>query len=452
MMMPPSFIRKEIPKMINYITDETYEALKKKCVCLFHQSDRSFLEQFYNPQIPPDDIHKLFQSRNVMCEPVILQEKTGYCWLIAALNCISSFMREKYSIENATFQIRPLIFYDKLEKANLFLENILHLLDVPIYSREVQYCLKNSTTDKGQWAMAENLICKYGLIPTENEEMKYAPLKTGELNGILSYLLKHAAFKMRKKQEDKCSLETLMLYKERVLAEIYQLLVCFLGAPPQKISVPPKYLHANSSVSDLITPIAFFQKYINFPFSEYISICNYGDGENSNYINYVIAYDGNVYEGKKNSFFQLPYEVFHESVFQQVNHYISTWIACDAGKFVLWNQGILDDSNFKFLLSNGNNLLDEISRDEIVDYSIANMSHAMTMCDCINNNDDEWWYAKNSVGMGFGKNGFCCISKSWFEHYIYQAVVQKRFLPLEVRDKLENTKNVLPWEFFRHLN
>lgn len=253
MMMPLSFIRKEIPKMINYITDETYEALKKKCVCLFHQSDRSFLEQFYNPKIPPDDIHKLFQSRNVMCEPVILQEKTGYCWLIAALNCISGFMREKYSIENAAFQIRPLIFYDKLEKANLFLENILHLLDVPIYSREVQYCLKNSTTDKGQWAMAENLICKYGLIPTENEEMKYAPLKTGELNGILSYLLKHAAFKMRKKQEDKCSLENLMLYKERILAEIYQLLVCFLGAPPQKISVPPKYLHARACSHKLLT-------------------------------------------------------------------------------------------------------------------------------------------------------------------------------------------------------
>ena len=428
--------------MNEFISEKNYLAFSRKCQHYFSNSKGSLLKQFYKPEAVQYDVHDFFHHYN-RYEETPSQEKTGYCWLIAALNCISEYVKEKYSIQKVQFQKENLIFYDKLEKANLFLENMLYLLNVPLNSYAVQYCLKNAVTDKGQWAMAENLICKYGLIPYNDTDRHQIPLKTNELNGILNYLLKHAASCIRK-MSNTYSMEELREYKENILAEVYQLLISFLGEPVRVFQMPKEYLKDNEPIDVKTTPKKFFQKYIQFPFSEYVSICNYGENDKSDYTNYTIAYDGNVWEGKKNTFFQMPYNKFHEAVFQQIHQHIPVWFSCDAGKFVVQNQKILDDACFVFPLPNNDNLLGQLSRNEIVDYSIACMSHAMTMCDY----HEKWWYALNSVGEDFNSGTACCISDSWFEHYVYQAIVKKRFLPREAQSKLDSSKNVEPWEFF----
>lgn len=88
----------------------------------------------------------------------LIQEKTGYCWLIAVLNCISVYMKKKNIDANYIFSVRNLIIYDKLEKANFFLEQVYETRNEPINSRSVIYVLANAMTDKGNWRMAVNLI------------------------------------------------------------------------------------------------------------------------------------------------------------------------------------------------------------------------------------------------------------------------------------------------------
>ena len=57
-----------------------------------------------------------------------------------------------------------LFYYDKLERANYFLEQILDTADEDLDGRLVQTLLESPVDDGGQWDMAANLVEKYGLV------------------------------------------------------------------------------------------------------------------------------------------------------------------------------------------------------------------------------------------------------------------------------------------------
>lgn len=57
-----------------------------------------------------------------------------------------------------------LFFWDKLEKANYFLEQALDTANEDLDSRLVQTLLASPVGDGGQWDMAANLVEKYGLV------------------------------------------------------------------------------------------------------------------------------------------------------------------------------------------------------------------------------------------------------------------------------------------------
>ena len=57
-----------------------------------------------------------------------------------------------------------LFFWDKLEKANYFLEQILDTTEEDLEGRLLQTLLSSPVGDGGQWDMAANLVEKYGLV------------------------------------------------------------------------------------------------------------------------------------------------------------------------------------------------------------------------------------------------------------------------------------------------
>ena len=57
------------------------------------------------------------------------QQHSGRCWMFAALNAMRYGMIKRLNLESFEFsQVYPL-FWDKLEKSNYFLENILSTLE-----------------------------------------------------------------------------------------------------------------------------------------------------------------------------------------------------------------------------------------------------------------------------------------------------------------------------------
>lgn len=70
----------------------------------------------------------------------------------------------RYKLKDFELSQAYLFYWDKLEKANYFLEQILDTTEEDLESRTVQTLLQGPISDGGQWDMAANLVEKYGLV------------------------------------------------------------------------------------------------------------------------------------------------------------------------------------------------------------------------------------------------------------------------------------------------
>ena len=70
---------------------------------------------------------------------------------------------KKHNLSSFELSQAYLFFWDKLEKANWFLEQIVDTANEDLDGRLVQTLLRDPVADGGQWDMLANLVAKYGL-------------------------------------------------------------------------------------------------------------------------------------------------------------------------------------------------------------------------------------------------------------------------------------------------
>ena len=63
------------------------------------------------------------------------QQHSGRCWMFASLNTLRYELMHKWNLEDFEFSESYLFFWDKIEKANAYLENVLATLDETLDSR-----------------------------------------------------------------------------------------------------------------------------------------------------------------------------------------------------------------------------------------------------------------------------------------------------------------------------
>lgn len=159
------------------------------------------------------------------------QKQSGRCWMFSTLNVLRQRVIAKCDLEDFSFSPTYLAFYDKLEKANLFLENILHFADQDLTDRETYTLLGNPLPDGGQWDMAISLIKKYGVVPSWVMPETVHSTGTAKYLPILNRKLREDALELRamaKEGKDTAA------RREEMLAEIYNAL-CILYGQPQEL-------------------------------------------------------------------------------------------------------------------------------------------------------------------------------------------------------------------------
>lgn len=72
---------------------------------------------------------------------------------------------KRHNLDKFELSQAYLFFYDKLEKANFFLEQILDTAGEDLESQLIKTLLGDIVSDGGQWDMVYNLVHKYGLVP-----------------------------------------------------------------------------------------------------------------------------------------------------------------------------------------------------------------------------------------------------------------------------------------------
>jgi len=125
------------------------------------------------------------------------QKASGRCWIFAALNTLREQIAKKCNIPQFELSQNYMAFWDKLEKANYFLESVIALADRPSDDRLLSFIEETGIADGGQWDMFVNLVKKYSVIPKAAMEETFQSSNTRQMNRLVNTKLRQTAARIR---------------------------------------------------------------------------------------------------------------------------------------------------------------------------------------------------------------------------------------------------------------
>ncbi len=129
------------------------------------------------------------------------QQKTARCWMFAGFNLLRPIVTKKLNLKEFEFSYSFISFYDKLEKAHMFLENIRDTRSLPYTDRLVEFILRQAVPEVGQWVGLAELVKKYGVVPLEIMPDNHSSNNSRSLSRVLAIKLKEYAVRLRKETD-----------------------------------------------------------------------------------------------------------------------------------------------------------------------------------------------------------------------------------------------------------
>lgn len=386
-------------------------------------------------------------SVNIKQGDITNQKASGRCWMFAALNVMRFEAMGKLNMETFEFSQSYPLFFDKLEKANYFLENILDTLDEPTNGRLVSFLLTEPMGDGGQWDMFCGLVEKYGVVPKDAMPESVSSSATREMDYYLTLKLREFACTLRTAYGKGQAKEQLAEKKEEMLSEIYKMLCICLGKPPKTFCFEARDKDGNFIREANITPKEFYEKYVGWNLEDYVSLINAPTEDKPFYQTYSVKYLGSVKEGRAVRYLNLPVEQLKAAAIAQMQDGAPVWFGCDVGKCSIRENGIMDPGVIRADQLFGVSF--PLNKAERLNYGHSLMTHAMVFLGV--NLDSEGkpnrWRVENSWGKEPGKDGYYVMSDDWFSEYTYQVVVHKKYLSGEALKQLETEPILLePWD------
>ncbi|KRL04892.1 aminopeptidase Bleomycin hydrolase [Liquorilactobacillus oeni DSM 19972] len=375
------------------------------------------------------------------------QKQSGRCWMFAALNTMRHEIKNKFNVpkdfelsQNYTY------FWDKLEKANYFYENVLATADLPTSDRKVAWLMETPQQDGGQWDMIVSIIQKYGVVPKSAMPETYNSSKSSEFNSTFNLKLRKDAVALRKLAAQKTTEEKLEAFKEELLDENYRMLAYSFGEPPVHFDFEYRDAEKKYHLDRNLTALDFFKKYVGWNLDDYVSIINGPTADKPYKHMYTVEMLGNVVDGRQVRHLNVNMETFRNVAIKQLQQGESVWFGCDVGKESDRQKGIMETGLYR-----KGELFDvdlQMSKAERLDYSQSLMTHAMVLTgvDLVDGKPTKW-KVENSWGKKVGNEGFFVMSNNWMNEYCYQVVVNKKYLPAELQEVLKEDPKVLaPWD------
>ena len=385
-------------------------------------------------------------SQEIKTQKVTSQERSGRCWIFAGLNLIRDQIAKDKNLKDFELSQVHTFFYDKLEKANYFLENILKTLDEDIYSRIVMWILKDPIQDGGQWEMFTNLIEKYGIVPKYVMPDTYHSRNSAIMNNVLTAKLREYAKILRNLHVKGKLIEEIREQKTEMLSEFYNLLCTFLGTPPEKFNFQIRDKDNEFLTDNELTPFDFYKKYAKVDLENYVSLINAPTPDKPYHTTYTVDFLGNVIEGKKIKYLNIEIKHLKAATISQLKDEKPVWFGCDVRLQSERKMGLMDTDIFLYEDALGTKI--ELDKSERLLYGESFLTHAMVFTGVhLEKEKPVRWKVENSWGEDRGEKGFYLMTDKWFDEYNYQVVVHKDYLSQELKNELGKEPVVLPpWD------
>ncbi len=378
------------------------------------------------------------------------QQRSGRCWMFASLNTMRYRTIKKYNLKTFELSQAYPLFWDKLEKSNWFLCNVIDTLDEPLDGRLVSYLLADPICDGGQWDMFRALVAKYGVCPKDAMPETACSKNTHEMDAYLTRYLRGCARRLRDAHAAGIDAADLDEMRQQMIGEVYALLATCLGEPPASFEVRLRDKDGELALSGTFTPQEFFATAVDMRLDDFVSLISAPTADKPFGRAYSVSRLGNVVEAGGVRYLNLPLDELKRCAAAQLNDGLPVWFGCDVAQSYLQSEGIMDTASLDVDALFGFPVEKCLSRAERLDYGESLMTHAMVFEGVRFDEAGQpaLWKVENSWGKDHGRDGFDTISNAWFDEYVYQVVIDKKYLTPEQREAYETGDATIlaPWD------
>lgn len=386
-------------------------------------------------------------SLDLTKDKVTNQKASGRCWMFAALNTFRHKMISSFQLEDFELSQAHTFFWDKYEKSNWFLEQVIATADQELTSRKVAFLLQTPQQDGGQWDMVVSLFEKYGVVPKSVYPESISSSNSRELNTYLNKLLRQDAQILRDLIHSGADSEAVSSKKQALLQEIFNFLAMSLGLPPREFDFSYRDKDNQFHSESGLTPQSFYKKYVDLQLDDYVSIINAPTTDKPYGKSYTVDMLGNVVGSRPVRYLNVPMDRLKELAIAQMKAGETVWFGSDVGQVSNRKAGILATDVYDFEAGMDIHLTqDKAGR---LDYAESLMTHAMVLTgvDLDEAGQSRKWKVENSWGDKVGTDGYFVASDAWMDEYTYQIVVRKEFLTADELAAYEAEPIVLaPWD------
>ena len=392
--------------------------------------------------------HDKFMSLKLKTSKVINQKSSGRCWMFAGVNVLSPQIMAKLKIDNFEISEPYLAFWDKMEKANYFLEEIIRLRDKPFDDRELGTVLQSPFGDGGWWLYFTDLIDKYGIMPISAMPETKQSSSTGRVNSLATTLLRSAAADIRAMHRDGKKVVDLRKTKEATLTDIYRLMVYAYGTPPDSFYF--RYESTDTAVKPeprWYTPKEFYREVVGEDMREYVALINNPARDMDEL--FELQGSRNMADKPDLTVLNLPVAKLKSYALASLVDSQAVWFACDVGKENYSDSGVMAVNIYDYQTTFQMDF--KMSKADRITYKHISPNHAMTLTgvDTTDAGGTRKWLVENSWGTKRGDSGLWYMYDSWFDEYVLMVIVDKSLLSDDDARKFEQKPVVIKqWEPF----
>ena len=372
------------------------------------------------------------------------QQRSGRCWLFAGLNLFRVGAMKKMGLKEFEFSQNYAMFWDKIERANYFLEAIIETADRDIDDRTVAHLLGAVAEDGGQWNMFIAIVNKHGLVPKSFMPETQSSGDTGRMNSALRALLRQGAKSLREAARQ--GADAARAEKADILRVIYRVLCIHLGTPPERFEWQWTDKDRQFHRDGLLTPREFAARYVDLPVDEYV--CLVHDPRQSSPVGrtFTVQYLGNVLGAPPVTYLNVEMSLMKDIAAKALEGGEPVWFGCDVGKMMSNEYGLWDANLFDLPSVYGTEFT--LSKADRLIFHETEMTHAMLFTGVdVADGATRKWRVENSWGSGKGKDGFYTMNDSWFDQYVFEIAARRGALPEELQSALDAEPIVLPaWD------
>ncbi|MFC7393556.1 aminopeptidase C [Scopulibacillus cellulosilyticus] len=387
-------------------------------------------------------------SEEIETGEVANQKKSGRCWIFAALNTFRHKISERFNIkEDFELSQNYMMFWDKLEKSNYFLDSIIKTLEEPLDGRLLSWLLTHPQQDGGQWDMLVALVDKYGVVPKQVMPETYQSSQSKELNSILDAKLRQCARDLRQSYEKEGkSKKELEDAKINMLDDIYTILAFALGEPPKTFDFEYRDKEGDFHSDENLSPQGFFKKYVEKNLDDYVSIINAPTKDKPYNKTYTVKFLGNVVNGRQIKYLNVDMKTLKALALEQIKDGETVWFGCDVSRYSDRKIGILDPDLYDYEAAFSTHF--NLTKAERLDYKESMLTHAMVLTGVnLLDGEPDRWKVENSWGEDVGHKGYFVMSDNWMDEYTYQIVINKKYLSGDLLKAWEQEPIELdPWD------